>query len=146
MLSNTHPIPSRCGQCITVLFSLSRHLKAQSLSVCHCAETALSRVTAFSLLQNFQINALGPILVSKVRNGVHVGTAWQYCLSLTCHNVQCNRQCNVAGVCAPAQQSHRGPWSFQASFSDPDSPHCFLQTQWFSSLFSKGKAAILFDV
>ncbi len=29
------------------------------------AETALSRVNAFSLLQNFQINALGPILVSR---------------------------------------------------------------------------------
>ncbi len=30
-----------------------------------CAETALSRVTADSLLTNFQINAMGPILVSK---------------------------------------------------------------------------------
>lgn len=30
------------------------------------AETALSRVNAFSLLQNFQINALGPALVCKV--------------------------------------------------------------------------------
>ncbi|CAL8463417.1 g2951 [Coccomyxa elongata] len=28
-------------------------------------ETALSRVNSFNLLQNFQINALGPILVSK---------------------------------------------------------------------------------
>ncbi|BDA48718.1 probable c-factor [Coccomyxa sp. Obi] len=28
-------------------------------------ETALSRVNAFNLLQNFQINALGPVLVSK---------------------------------------------------------------------------------
>ena len=31
------------------------------------AETALARVSAFNLLTNFQINALGPILVSKVR-------------------------------------------------------------------------------
>ena len=37
------------------------------LCMCPCmrAETALARVNAFSLLQNFQINAMGPILVSK---------------------------------------------------------------------------------
>ena len=41
---------------------------------CIHAETALSRVTADGLLTNFQINALGPVLVSKA--GLRTALFW----------------------------------------------------------------------
>ena len=45
---------------------MHQHLLSPVLS-CADAETALSRVQAEDMLTNYRINAMGPILVSKVR-------------------------------------------------------------------------------